>query len=155
MRLVDKYPKPRTKQRTGNYPYVFVQRTNYSVPTGWILDKPYVAEWLQISVHGVLTVKANKTGYAWDGCTPKRSLFNLWVVGAPDGHFDHRTGKPFTYYASMVHDALYQYLDTIPVPKKEVDRLFLKMLGDFKARWFYYSMVRLFGGRGVKQRGIR
>ena len=101
-----------------------------------------------------MTVKANE-GYSWDGCTPKRSFLNLSIIGVPDGHIDYRTMRPFTYHASLVHDALYQYLDTIPVRKKEVDWLFLIMLGDFKLRWIYYVMVRLFGGRGVKQLGIK
>lgn len=102
----------------------------------------------------MVTVKANESGYAWDGCTPKWSLLNLVIVGVPDGHVDHRTMKPFTYHASLVHDALYQYLDSVPVPKAEIDRLFLKMLGDFKLRRLYYLAVKYFGGRGVKQKGI-
>jgi hypothetical protein len=31
-------------------------------------------------------------------------------------------------HASLVHDALYQYLDNIPLSKNEVDQLFYQML---------------------------
>jgi hypothetical protein len=61
---------------------------------------------------------------------------------------------PYTYHASLVHDALYQYLDTIPVTKDQVDRLFLKMLGDFRLRSIYYFFVKHFGAMGVEQHGI-
>ena len=113
-----------------------------------------MSKWLEISTDGLITVKANENGYAWDGCTPKFDILNLWVVGVPDGHVDYRTDKPYTYRASMVHDALYQYLDTIPVTKDAVDRLFLEMLGDFKLRWLYYPAVKCFGAWGVVQRGL-
>lgn len=148
------YPEPRSVQRTGNYPYRFVEYEDFAVPTGWTLPRPFVAQWLEIATDGVVTVKANRTGYAWDGCTPKFSVFNLFIAGVPDGHVDYRTSLPFTYRASMVHDALYQYLDTIPVSKKRVDQLFLTLMGDFKPRHIYYFFVRHFGGRGVVQRGL-
>ncbi len=123
--------------------------------TGWVLQEEFVSEWLHISKEGVVTVKANQNGYAWDGCTPKISVFNLSVIGVPDGHVDYRTMKPFTYYASLVHDALYQYLEFVPVSKAQVDRLFLKMLKEFKPRRFYYLAVKHFGGRGVVQRNVQ
>ncbi len=64
--------------------------------------------------------------------------------------------KPKTYYASLVHDALYQYLDTIPIPRKEIDRVFLEMLKEtaFPLAFLYYIAVRIFGGVGVVQYGI-
>lgn len=149
------WPQPRSKQRKGNYPYKFKIVQDYSFSdTGWQLSQPFDSQWLHISTNGVVTVKANDTGYAWDGCSPKVSLLNLWVVGTPDGHINYRTMKPYTYYASLVHDALYQYLDSIPVTKHEVDTLFLHMLGDFQLRYVYYWAVRLFGGMWVKQHGV-
>lgn len=149
------YPTPREKLRTGNFPYKYKITEDYVYSdTGWTLDKAFESRWLTISQDGVVTVKANENGYAWDGCTPKKSLFNLWIIGVPDGHVDHRTMLPFTYHASLVHDALYQYLDTIPVTKDQVDSLFLKMLGDFKLRKIYYFFVKHFGGIGVQQKGL-
>ena len=146
------YPIPREKKRTGNFPYKFKITEDYVYKeTGWKLAEAFDSKWLTIRKDGVLTVKANETGYAWDGCTPKKSFLNLYIVGVPDGHIDHRTMLPFTYHASLVHDALYQYLDTVPVTKEQVDRLFLKLLGDFKLRRLYYFAVKHFGARGVKQ----
>jgi hypothetical protein len=148
-------PQPRERQRKGNFPYKFKISEDYTyTDTGWNLATEFRSKWLHISKNGVVTVKANESGYAWDGCTPKWSLLNLVIVGVPDGHVDHRTMKPFTCHASLVHDALYQYLDSVPVPKAEIDRLFLKMLGDFKLRRLYYLAVKYFGGRGVKPKGI-
>ncbi len=45
-------------------------------------------------------------GYAWNGCSPKYCLFDI-LLGTPDGVVDSRTGRPKTFYASLVHDALY------------------------------------------------
>ena len=81
-------------------------------------------------------------GYAWDGCTPKKSVLGLFFIGTPDGHINYRTNKAFCYYASLVHDALYQYgIGT----KQYADRLFLNMLKDFPLRKLYYCVVRRFG----------
>lgn len=147
-------PQPRNKPRPGNRPYIFKDMQDFEVQTDWRLSEPFMAEWLEISTDGRVTVKANGSGYAWDGCTPKWSLFDLAIIGVPDGHIDVRSMKPFTYRASMVHDALYQYLDSVPVTKAAIDRLFFRMLGDFRPRHLYYFMVRHFGGRGIVQHGL-
>jgi hypothetical protein len=47
--------------------------------------------------------------YAWDGCSPKLCVWDL-LLGTPDGVVDSATKQPKTYYASLVHDALYQFL---------------------------------------------
>jgi len=81
--------------------------------------------------------------YAWDGCTPKRLFFWLALIGTPDWwHGEHKIQaiseqgtlvekKVFwqlCMHASLVHDALYQYLDSIPLTKNQVDQLFHDML---------------------------
>lgn len=152
---MNEWPKPREIVRKGNFPYIFTIHEDYSYPTGWKLETPFDSEWLTISTSGRVTVKANENGYSWDGCTPKWSVLNLFIIGVPDGHVDYRTGQPYTYYASLVHDALYQYLDTVPVPKAKIDLLFLKMLGDFRLRKIYYFFVKHVGGRGVVQKGLK
>lgn len=155
-RTMTNIPQPRQILRKGNFPYKFKINEDYTyTDTGWSLTSEFRGKWLHISKNGFVTVKSNETGYAWDGCTPKWSLLNLVIIGVPDGHIDHRTMKPFTYHASLVHDALYQYLDTVPVSKEDIDKLFLKMLGDFKMRRLYYWAAKYFGGRGVKQRGMK
>lgn len=92
---------------------------------------------------GVLTIMK---GYAWDGCTPKRSFFDVAVIGTPDGIVDIISGRPKTYYASLVHDALYQYeLGT----RKDADKIFYELMKfqNFKLSWLYYFAIRIFGRR--------
>ena len=88
------------------------------------------------------------SGYAWDGCTPKFSLFDV-VIGTPDGVPNQVTKKPKAYYASLVHDALYQFLDLdLPLSRAQADRVFLEILtrDRFAPRSIYYAAVRVFGG---------
>lgn len=147
-------PRDRYKGRSRKFPWIFKITEDYQFNSRFS-GRKFDSEWLRIDDDGKITVKANKTGYAWDGCTPKLNLFDLAVIGVPDGIIDIKTMKPKTYFASLVHDALYQYLEDVPVTKVEVDRLFYEMLGDFWLRRVYYVMVRCFGARGVEQRGIR
>ncbi|WP_420473599.1 DUF1353 domain-containing protein [Noviherbaspirillum sp. ST9] len=108
--------------------------------------------------------------YAWDGCTPKISWLWFVLIGTPDwwqkefsivrvsnhGHVEEATVFwPMTHYASVVHDALYQYLHHIPIKPSEVDRLFHTMLLE-AGMWpwlakLYYSLVKRCGGKDVKQ----
>jgi hypothetical protein len=88
---------------------------------------------------GMLVIRK---GYAWDGCSPKLSVLGLFWLGTPDGHIDCDTGKPFTYYASLVHDCLLQY-DI--VPRKEADRIFYDLMPDrYPLRLLYYWAVRVY-----------
>lgn len=109
-------------------------------------------EWMEIRPNGGITVKgSNKTGYAWDGCSPKCFFLDL-VWGTPDGATDPRTRKPKTYYASLIHDVLYQYGGEHGVSRRETDRLFYQLMRGFKWRWLYWQVVRrvswMFWGRG-------
>ncbi len=133
----------------------------------YVLDKNYVyslsdhlpADWnegrcyldkndkcrLEIHPDGEAHILAN---YAWDGCTPKFSFFDI-IVGIPDGVPNHFTTKPKAYYASLVHDVLYQFLDAdLPLTRSQIDRIFLEILtrDQFAPRRIYYAAVRLFGG---------
>ena len=102
--------------------------------------------------------------YAWDGCTPKRFFYWIAVVGTPDWWHAARTiqtidrdGRPvdrevawqIAHHASLVHDALYQYLEHIPLNKNEVDRLFFEILIDTGLPWpvakIYHLAVHWFG----------
>jgi len=86
--------------------------------------------------------------YAWDGCTPKFCVWDI-VFGTPDGVPNVKTKKPKTYYASLLHDALYQFLDTqLPVKRASADGIFLEILtrDGFGPRWVYFIAVRVLGG---------
>ncbi len=101
----------------------------------------------RLTVHGDGRAVIHR-GYAWDGCTPKFQFLDL-LLGTPDGVTHTRTQKPKCYYASLVHDALYQFLDCgLPLDRAGADRLFLFFLqrDHFALRWIYYAAVRLFGG---------
>lgn len=100
---------------------------------------------LEIHPNGDLVVLKR---YAWDGCTPKFSMFDI-LIGTPDGVPNERTQKPKTYFASLVHDVLYQFLEINPaVPKARADKIFLELLSrdGFAPRHIYYFFVSIFGG---------
>ncbi len=100
---------------------------------------------LEVRQDGEIRVLAS---YAWDGCTPKICLFDL-LVGVPDGVVDSRTKRPRTYYASLVHDVLYQFLsDGLGIKRRQADHCFLRLMAETKFLWRYpyYWAVRIFGG---------
>ena len=88
------------------------------------------------------------SSYAWDGCTPKFSVWDV-LFGTPDGVPNARTNKPKTYYASLFHDALYQFIDAgLPISRKDIDLIFIDLMkrDNFGPRKLYFLAVRLFGG---------
>jgi hypothetical protein len=85
--------------------------------------------------------------YAWDGCSPKVCVFDI-VIGTPDGVVDSGTKRPKTYYASLVHDAMYQFLlDGLPFKRSQVDGCFRRLMAEtgFEPRGMYWVAVRLLG----------
>ena len=118
--------------------YRYKLEEDYSIDTPWLEDceHPYCSV-----KDGVLTIEKH---YAWNGCSPCFSVLKLFYITTPDGIIDYRTGKPVTYYASLVHDCLCQYkLGT----RKDADVLFYNMLcwAGFPLARVYYAAVRLFG----------
>ena len=92
-------------------------------------------------------------GYAWDGCSPKFCVFDI-SVGTPDGVVDSTTKQPKTYYASLVHDALYQFLlDGLPFTRAQADACFLRLMAQtgFTPPRLYWLAVRVFGWLAVLQ----
>lgn len=86
-------------------------------------------------------------GYSWNGCSPKFCILDL-LVGTPDGVVSAQTGRPKTYFASMVHDALYQFLGAgSPISRRDADRCFLRLMAasQFSLRYVYWGAVRLLG----------
>ena len=119
------------------------------LPAGWHTGCAFLEKGgrrlLELQPNGDARVPA---GYCWDGCTPKFVIFDI-VCGVPDGIPNRLTRKPKAYYASLLHDALYQFLDCgLPLTRAQVDRIFLELLArdDFAPRWLYYAAVRIFGG---------
>ena len=99
---------------------------------------------LVIETTGRMTVTR---GYAWNGCSPKICFLDL-LIGTPDGAVSATTGQPKTYFASMVHDALYQFLRAgSPITRPQADRCFLRLMAasEFSLRNVYWLAVRAFG----------
>ena len=141
----------------GHKLWKFVHHDDFQYQSTMLEGREFEGKWLKIDNDGTITVKGSqdqKRGYAWDGCTPKFNFLQI-TWGNFDGnmhkHFILSTGqhsyKPKTYYASMVHDVLYQYKRCVPVTRKEADRIFLYQLREAKWMWagLYWVGVRLFG----------
>ncbi len=99
---------------------------------------------LLIEENGRLTVMR---GYAWNGCSPKFCFLDL-LIGTPDGVVSKGTGRQKTYFASMIHDVLYQFLDAgMPYNRRQADRFFLQLMREsgFAPRWVYWGAVRVLG----------
>ena len=89
-------------------------------------------------------------GYSWNGCSPKVCVLDL-LVGTPDGAVYEPTGRPKAYYASLVHDALYQFLDAgSPVTRAQADGCFLRLMGESE-----FVLRHLYLGRGARVRRFR
>ena len=130
--------------------WLYRNEENFKWKGDFTVDKDYVFRdkkgkiRLLIDSDGQLTVMK---GYSWDGCSPKICILDI-LIGTPDGAVYAPTGKPKTYYASMVHDALYQFLDSqAPITRKQADRCFDKLMqeSEFILHGIYWLAVRLFG----------
>jgi len=129
--------------------YVYCVKKSYEYISS-IKDREFENEWFKLAKDGTITVKGlNKDGYAWDGCSPKLIKIADMYFGTPEGVLNFTTGKPKTYYASMIHDVLYQFSARIKhlVKRKEADMEFYKILkrDEFRAAKLYYWGVKLCG----------
>lgn len=127
--------------------WIFRLEADYSYQTGAAAEF-LESKWLRIETSGLITVKA---GYAWNGCSPKFSVLDLFVLGTPDGIVNVGTMRPKAYYASLVHDALYQYFSYHSFSRKEADLIFRSILrrDRFLLGPVYYFFVRAFGWLGL------
>lgn len=142
MPTLDDHPDFRARDRWGLWLYRIDREFRVESP---FVGRPFRARWLTIHADGTIIIPA---GYAWDGCTPKWSVFDLCTIGTPDGIVNVRTGMRRTGRASLVHDALYQYLAWHEISRAEADRLFLDLMrrDGFALARLYWLAVRAFGG---------
>jgi hypothetical protein len=99
--------------------------------------------------NGTVLVKGTHyRGYAWDGCSPKFKMKDIYL-GSFEGVLNFDTWQSKTYYASLIHDAFYQFNKELRdfIKRKEVDREFYAILkrDNFKLAKLYYLTVRVFG----------
>lgn len=106
-----------------------------------LANSDFENEWVKIGKDGV----TGKSGYSWDGCSPKVKINHKWR-GTWDGKLID--GKYQMYDASMVHDILYQHLGLHNIPRKTADKMFYELakLNNFQFAMLYYFAVRLIGG---------
>lgn len=128
----------------------------YKLKKDYVWKSPYTHEknWGFVDVNGALQLKLMSDGhiivmkdYCWDGCTPKFCFFDV-LLGMPEGVILKKIGTPKTWDASLVHDALCQFLPAeLPLTQKQVDKCMLELLQmrTFSLSYFYYGAVRLFG----------
>lgn len=118
------------------YKYTITQPFTFQINLSFLKDVVFISEWLVI-VNNNITILEN---YSWDGCSPKFKINNK-IVGTPDF-------VSYTYKASLLHDALYQYAGRHSLARKQCDDIFLIVmnLNKFKLASFYYRMTRIFGG---------
>jgi hypothetical protein len=123
--------------------YKFIHRENVWIQTNLKIRETFDSQFLNVDTSGMITIKGDQeSGYAW-----KMEFLDL-VIGTPDGRLDYRTEEPITYYASMLHDAIYQFKSEVGISRKEADILFWIIMREAGFFWsgLYYSSVRLFGG---------
>jgi hypothetical protein len=130
--------------------WVYKLEKNYSWESGLPIQRDHVyldakgKVRLIIEAGGRITVTK---GYSWNGCSPKICVLDI-NIGTPDGVVHGGTQRPKTYFASLVHDALYQFLRVdAPVTRRQADACFLRLMGEseFFLRYIYWAAVRVFG----------
>lgn len=132
------------KKHVKRVKYLFTLEADFEISHPIFENVTFMGDFVMIA-GGKLYIKA---GYSWDGNTPQFKLFGLVRIGTPNGRINPETGKPKTYYASLVHDALYQYFPKHEISRKAIDDLYFEMLkqADFKGAGVYHKAVRALGG---------
>jgi hypothetical protein len=125
--------------------YVYCHKQDYVYKSS-ITHKAFENDWFKLDYDGTVTVKGTHLGgYAWDGCSPKLKFFDIYA-GTPEAVLT-KEGIPKTYFASMIHDVLYQFrkdLKKLGIKRKEADRQLYNILkrDGFKLAGLYYGVVR-------------
>ena len=114
-----------------------------------ITGRSFENEWFRLDPDGTITIKGtNRRGYAWDGCSPKIKIGDIYF-GTSEAVLNDDTGQSKTYYASMIHDVFYQFNKDVRslVNREEVDSEFYNILkrDGFRFAKAYYYGVRAFG----------
>ena len=133
----------------GRQYYIFRLDEDVKISTKRIKHKEsWQSDKFHIFIENETTNITVKNGYEWDGCTPKFHLFDI-VFGIPDGVPNPKTNKPKAYFASCVHDILYEHAHILPsqITRKIADQIFYDELkkANFAPAKIYYFGVRVFG----------
>lgn len=126
--------------------YIYCHKQNYIYKSVLIPRSSFENDWFKLDYDGTIIIKGTHLGgYAWDGCSPKWKFLDIYI-GTPEAVLN-KDGSTKTYYASMVHDVLYQFrkdIKKLGVKRKGADREFYNILkrDGFKLAGLYYGVVR-------------
>jgi hypothetical protein len=132
----------RPHEGRGIYRFETIRKTTYPLH----FDHPDVRF---VDVHGIewARIEGNllsiRTGYAWNGCSPKRQWCGIWW-GTPDFMFTRR--------ASLVHDVLFQvsgckhFRATMEQCNEVFRRIMVRDGGTAAMVGIYHAAVQRFGG---------
>jgi len=128
--------------------YVYCIKEDY-IHQSSIKGREFANDWFTLEPDGTVTVRgSNRAGYAWDGCSPKMKIKDIYF-GTPEAVLNFNTGESKTYHASLIHDVFYQFNKDIKsfIKRKEVDKEFYTILkrDGFRFARLYYFAVRAFG----------
>ncbi|MBN1406132.1 MAG: hypothetical protein JW946_06405 [Candidatus Omnitrophica bacterium] len=128
--------------------HIYCIKKDYVYKTA-IKNRALENEWVKLEADGTIIVKGtNRQGYAWDGCSPKIKIKDIYF-GTPEAVLNFNTGQSKTYYASLIHDVLYQFNKDIkpPIKRIDADREFYCILkkDNFRFAAAYYRAVRVLG----------
>ena len=128
--------------------YIYCIKEDYRYVSR-IKGRVFENDWFKLDEDGTVIVKGScEKGYAWDGCSPKVKLKDVYV-GTFEAVLNWDTGVSKTYYASLIHDVFYQFSKEVKsfIRRKEVDGEFYLILkrDNFRFALAYYWAVRLFG----------
>lgn len=128
--------------------YVYCIRYDFRYQSA-IKGRAFENEWLKLEQDGTVIIKGTHyKGYAWDGCSPKVKIRDVYI-GILEGVLNFDTGQSKTYYASLIHDAFYQFSKDLrsSIRRKEVDEEFYSILkrDGFRFAKLYYIAVRMLG----------
>ncbi|MFA6281414.1 MAG: hypothetical protein WCY05_02795 [Candidatus Omnitrophota bacterium] len=128
--------------------YIYCIKENYRY-VSLIKGRSFENEWFRLEKDGTVVVKGtNANGYAWDGCSPKFKIKDIYF-GTPEGVLNFENGQSKTYYASLIHDVFYQFSPEIKsfIKRKEADNELYLLLeqSNFIFARLYHFIVRLWG----------
>lgn len=107
-------------------PWRYRLPTRYEAAATELAGVEYDGPWLTVS-RGRIAIPA---GYCWDGCSPTLRLPGGFWLGPPDGPLGI-DGRPVSWRASLVHDALCQHrADLAGLGKAATVALFARMLAE-------------------------
>ncbi len=128
--------------------YVYCIKEDYPYKSS-IAGRQFENDWVRLDPDGTITIKGkHDRGYAWDGCSPKMKIGDLYF-GTSEAVLNDITRQPKTYYASLVHDVFYQFNKDVRsfIRREEIDKEFYNILkrDGFKFAKLYHRFVRAFG----------